>query len=51
MKCYIYKSLVSGRDDLLFDINSYFQGINRGSLLYPNEVTTNLELYNYIVFY
>ena len=31
------------------DINSYFQGINRGSLLYPNDVTTNLVLYNYIV--
>ena len=45
MKCYSCKSLVSGRDD----INSYFQEINRGSLLYPNDVTTNLVLYNYIV--
>ena len=49
MKCYSCKSLVSGRYDMLPDINSYFQGINRGSLLYPNDVTTNLVLYNYIV--
>ena len=49
MKCYSCKSLVSGRDDMLPDINSYFQGINRGSLLYPNDVTTNLVLYNFIV--
>ena len=49
IKCYSCKSLVSGRDDMQPDINSYFQGINRGSLLYPNDVTTNLVLYNYIV--
>ena len=49
MKYYSCKSLVSGRDDMLPDINRYFQGINRGSLLYPNDVTTNLVLYNYIV--
>ena len=49
MKCYSCKSLVSGKDDMLPDINSYFQGITRGSLLYPNDVTTNLVLYNYIV--
>ena len=49
MKCYSCKSLVSGRDDMLPDINSYFQGINRGSLLYPNDITINLVLYNYIV--
>ena len=49
MKCYSCKSLVSGRDDMLPDIDSYFQGINRGSLLDPNDVTTNLDLYNYIV--
>ena len=48
MKCHSCKSLVSGRDDMLPDINSYFQGINRGSLLYPNNVT-NLVLYNYII--
>ena len=34
---------------MLPDINSYFQGINRGPLLYPNDVTTNLVRYNYIV--
>ena len=49
MKCDSCKSLVSGRDDMLPDINSYFQGINRDSLLYPNDVTTNFVLYNYIV--
>ena len=49
MKCYSCKSLVSRRDDMLPDINSYFHRINRGSLLYPNDVTTNLVLYNYIV--
>ena len=48
MKCSC-KSLVSGRDDMLPYISSYFQGINRGSLLYPNDVTINLVLYNYIV--
>ena len=49
MKRYSCKIIVSGRDDMLPDINSYFQVINRGSLLYPNCVTTNLVLYNYIV--
>ena len=49
MKCYSCKNFESGRDDMLPDINSYFQGINRDSLLYPNDVTTNLVLYNYIV--
>ena len=49
MKCYSGKSLVSRREDMLPDINSYFQGINRGSPLYPNDVTTNLVLYNYTV--
>ena len=34
---------------MLPDINSYFQGINRGPLLYPNDLTTNLVLYNYII--
>ena len=49
MKYYSCKILVSGRDDKRPDINTYFQGINRGSLLYPNDVTTNFVLYNYIV--
>ena len=34
---------------MLPDINNYFQGISRGSLLYPNDVTTNLVRYNYIL--
>ena len=49
MKCNRCKSFVSGRDDMLPDIYSYFQVINRRSLLYPNDVRTNLVLYNYIV--
>ena len=48
MKCYSCKSLVSGRDDML-PITVIFQGIIRGSLLYSNDVTTNLVLHNYIV--
>ena len=31
------------------EINSYFQEINRGSLLYPHDITTNFVLYNYVV--
>ena len=31
------------------EINSYFQGINRGSLLYPNDIITNFVLFNYVV--
>ena len=34
---------------MLPDINSYFQGISRGSLLYPNDVTINVVQYNYVV--
>ena len=30
-------------------MNSYFLGINRSSLLYPNDITTNFVLYNYVV--
>ena len=33
----------------IIEINSYFQGINRGSLWYPNDTTTNFVLYNYVV--
>ena len=33
MKCYSYKSLISGRDNMLPDINSYFQGIDRSSVI------------------
>ena len=31
------------------EINSYFQVINRGSLLYPNDTTINFVLYNFVV--
>ena len=31
------------------EINSYFLGINRGSLLYPNDTTPNIVLCNYVV--
>ena len=31
------------------EINSYFQEIYRGSLLYPNDTTINFVLYNYVV--
>ena len=31
------------------ELNSYFPEINRGSLLYPNHLTTNFVLYNYVV--
>ena len=31
------------------EINNYFHGINRGSLLYPNDTTINFVIYNYVV--
>ena len=39
-KCNSWKDLISGRDSVeeIPEINSYFQEINRGSLLYPNDV-------------
>ena len=51
IKCNSCKDLISGRDNVeeIPEINSYFQGINRGSLLYPNDTTTNFVLYNHIV--
>ena len=50
-KCNNCKNLLSGRDKVeeIPEINSYFKGINRGSLLYPNDTTTNFVLYNYVV--
>ena len=50
IKCNICKDLISGRDNVeeIPEINSYFQVINRGSLLYPNNITTNFVLYNYV---
>ena len=51
IKCNSCKDLISGRDNVeeIPEINCYFQGINRGSLLYPNDITTNFVLYNYVV--
>ena len=31
------------------EINSYFRGINRDSLLYPNDTTTNFVIFHYVV--
>ena len=51
IKCNSCKALISERDNVeeISEINSYFQEINKGSLLYPNDATTNFVLYNYIV--
>ena len=51
IKCNSCKDLISGRDNVeeIPEINSYFRGINRGSLLYPNNTTTNFVTYNYVV--
>ena len=41
IKCNSCKDLISGRDNMeeIPEINSYFQRINRGPLLYPNDIT------------
>ena len=51
IKCNSCKDLISGRDNVeeIPEINSYFQGINRGSLLYPTDITTNFILYNSVL--
>ena len=51
IKCNSCKDLISGRDNVeeIPEINSYFQEINRSSLLYPNDITTNFVLYDYVV--
>ena len=51
IKCNSCKDLISGKDNVeeIPEINSYFQEINRGSLLYPNDITTNFLLCNYVV--
>ena len=51
IKCNSCKDLISGRDNVeeIPEINSCFQGINRGSLLYPIDIITNFVLYNYVV--
>ena len=45
------EDLISVRDNVEEkpQINNYFQGINRGSLLYLNDTTINSILYNYVV--
>ena len=44
-----WKDLISGRDNMedIPEINSYFGGINRGSLFYPNNTTKNFVHYNH----
>lgn len=53
IKCNSCKDLISGsvRDNVeeIPEISSYIQGINRGSLLYPNDKTINFVLNNYVV--
>ena len=51
IKCNSCKVLITGRDNVeeIPEINSYFQWINRGSLFYPNDTTTNFVIYNYVV--
>ena len=51
IKCNTCKYLISGRDNVEErpEIKRYFRGINRGSLLYPNDTTTNFVLYYYVV--
>ena len=48
-KCTSCKALITGAGSEIPEINSYFQGINRGSLLQPNDITANFILYNYVV--
>ena len=51
IKCNSCKDLISGRDNVeeIPKINSYFREINRGSLLYPNDTTTDLVMCIYVV--
>lgn len=52
-KCNSCKDLISGsvKDNVeeIPEISCYIQGINRGSLLYPNDKTINFVLNNYVV--
>ena len=45
------KDLISERDNMedIPEINSYFAGINRGSLFYLNDTTSTFIQYNYAV--
>ena len=47
MKCNSCKDLISGRDN--GEINSYFQEINRGFFLCPNDRPRNFVLYKCVV--
>ena len=51
IKCKSCKDLISGRDNMeeIPEINSYFQGINRSSILDPNDTATTFIQYNYAV--
>ena len=46
IKYNICKDLIFGRDNMkeILEINRYFQGFNRSSLLYPKDITTNFYL-------
>ena len=45
------KDLIPGRNNVeeIPEINGYFGGINRSSLLYPYDTITSFEIYNYVV--
>ena len=51
IECNSFKNLISGRHNVeeIPEMNSYFQGNNSGSHLYPNDTTANFVLYNYIL--
>ena len=51
MKCLFCKDMITCTElaDTLPENHSYIQGISRGSLLYPDDTTTNIVLYNYII--
>lgn len=51
MKCLFCKDIVTCTDlaDTLPENHSYIQGLSRGSLLYPDDITTNIVMYNYII--
>lgn len=49
VKCNSCKTLISGSDDAQPETNTFFRGVDNGSLLYPNEMSRNIVLYNYVV--
>ena len=48
-KCNGCKNLITGTGSEIPEINCYFQEINRGSLLQPNDITANVILHNHVV--